>query len=100
MTDGGTERPRLLQRQDAGRIRADLRFRRKQVAADGLEDEVRTDVAATGQLPVRLAPAQILNPPHEVIAFDVRIERDGRTQGQRGLTAVPNRIDGDDLDRP
>ena len=67
--------------------------------ADGLEDEVRTDVAAAGQFPGRLAPAEILNPPHEVTAFDVRIERDGRPQGQRGLTAVPDRIDGDNLGR-
>src|SRR4030095_15972556 len=71
MTHGRTQLPRLLQRQNARRIRPHFSFRPKQIAAYCLNDEIGSDVAATGQPSVRLSLAQLLDSSHEVVPFDV-----------------------------
>jgi hypothetical protein len=51
----------LLQREDAGGIRANLRLRWKQIAAHRFDDEVGKRIAAAGKPPIGLPLTELLN---------------------------------------
>src|SRR5262245_50495953 len=97
VSDGGAKLPRLLQREDTGRIRSNFCFRWKQVAAYRLDDEIGSDIASSRKPPICLALAECLNPLDKVVALGVRVERYCSAEGESRLTTVPNRVDGNDL---
>ena len=100
VADGGTELPGLLQGQNPGRIRSHLRFRREEVAAHCFDNEIRSDVAASGEPSTCLPLAEVLNPLDKIGALDVRVKRDRGAECKRCLATVPDRVDGDDLRCP